>query len=291
MMRSMILVAVVGLLFAQSAAQIDSTSVLEKGGSEFVLPSLNSPLHIIASSYGAVGEYSTDTRSRSVSGYVTLSNAWREYYTLGYANLWLARDDAGGKYFSQHLFSGRASWLLSNDKVALAAHCSYLYEGEIQSFSSAASFSWLGAGGTYWFSPFQYAAGSFSLCLAGGGICAGAYRGIFSFDVGNGIWSTSTAIVNDADFSAPLFSFRQSVSVPLGNESYIVAIGEIGRRGFYFDDDALIVYNQRAIQTDAVTLRGIVRTFPNVFLIPAFDYTVFDEYNVKYGSLGIKVVF
>lgn len=253
--------------------------------------SLPSSLHILASAYGAIGGYSTQTDSRSISGYITLSNAWRDYYTVGYSNLWLESNAAGGKYYSQNLVTARASWLLPGERVALAAHYAYLNEGEIQFYSNPTVFHWAGGGATYWFSPFQFAMTSFSLSLSGGTLVAGAYRGTFSFNVADGIWSTSTVIVNDADFTARLCSFRQSVSVPLGNESFLVASGEIGRRGFYFDDEALVIYNQRSVQTGLFILKGTVQTFDRLYLIPSFEYNSFDGYNVKYGSLGIRIVF
>ncbi len=260
---------------------------------DFQLSSLStpSPLHVIASAFGTAGSYSTQTDSRSFSGYVTFSNAWRDYYTIGYANLWLSSTAAGGKYYSQNLFTGRASWLLPGDRISIAVHYAFLSEGEIQSYSSAATFHWAGGGATYWFSPFQFTAASFSLALSDGGVVAGIYRGIFSLDVGAGIWLTSTVIVNDADFTPSLFSFRQSVSVPLGNDSYIIGSGETGRRGFSFDDEALVIYNQRAIQTAAVGLKAIVRIFDRIYIIPAFEYDALDGYNAKYGSVGIRAVF
>lgn len=277
------LAAVLSLFFMHA----DSTEV--KSPIAFIAPP--SALHVLASAYGAIGGYSTQTDSRSVSGYVTVSNAWRDYYTVGYANLWLERDDAGGKYYSQRLVSARASWLLPGDRISLAAHYAYLDEGAIQNFSTSQVLHWGGAGATYWFSPFQSASTSLSLSLADGELVAGVYRGIFSLNIVNGIWATSTAIITDAEFSPRLFSFRQSVSVPLGNDSFLVASGEAGRRGFYFDDEALIVYNQRSVQTGSFILKGIVQTFNSLYLIPSFEYDLFDEYNVKYGSLGIRIVF
>ncbi len=250
-----------------------------------------SSLHIFASAYGTMGGYSTQTNSRSISGYFTASNAWRDYYTVGYANLWLERDDAGGKYYSQILVTARGSWLLTGDRISLAAHYAYLNEGAIQNFSTAQVLHWAGAGGTYWFSPFQNMSASFSLSVADGKLFAGAYRGIYSLHIVNGIWTSSTVILTDADFSPRFFSFRQSVSVPIGNGSVLIMSGELGRRGFYFDDEALVVYNQRSVQTGSFILKGIVQTFDGLYLIPSFEYNVFDEYNVKYGSLGVRVVF
>ncbi len=253
-------------------------------------PAAPSPWHTIVSAYGAIGGYSTGTDSRSVSAYLTFTNAWLDYYTLGYATLWLERSDAGGKYYSQQLISARGSWFVS-DRVSLAGHYAYLDEGEIQFYSNPAVFHWGGAGGSYWFSPFQVAGTSFTLSFSGGSLIAGMYRAAHSFDVANGIWLTSSAIVTDADWTPRLFSFRQSVSVPLGNDSYLIASGVIGRRGFYLDDEGLIVYNQRSVQTGSIALKGVVSVAEGFYLLPAFEYNLFDEYNVKYGSIGVRAVF
>lgn len=249
-----------------------------------------SQVHVIGSVYAALGRYSTETDSRSLSGYLTISNAWRDYYTLGYATLWLERSDAGGKYYSQHLVSAKGSWLVS-DRIAIAAHYAYLDEGEIQFFSNPATFHWAGGGGSYWFSPFSLVGGSCTISISGGTLVAGMYRAAYAFDVAGGIWLTSTAIVSDAEWTPKLFSFRQSISVPLGNDSYLVAAGNIGRRGFYFDDEGLIVYNQRAVQTAGVALKGIIHTGAGFYILPAFEYNAFDGYNVMYGSLGVRGVF
>lgn len=257
--------------------------------SEYEQPvGLLSPVHVIASTYGTIGTYSTETHSYSISGYATLTNAWRDYYTVGYIDLWLNRSDLGGKYFSQNLFTARGSWLLSGDRVSISTHYAYLDEGEIQSFSNPAVFHWMGAGGQYWFSPFQTIGTSLTLSLSEGTFVAGGYSSFFSFDVGSGIWSTTKLTVTDADFTARLFSLGQEISVPLGNDSYVVARGQFGRRGFFFDDEALIVYNQRAVQTKSFSVKGIIQTFSKLYLIPSLQYDAFDEYDIFYGSIGIR---
>ncbi len=79
--------------------------------------------------------------------------------------------------------------------------------------------------------------------------------------------------------------------MPLGGESFVEVSADIGRRVFYFDDELLLVYNQREIQTGSVLLKGTVKLFPHFFVVPSLEYDVFDSYNVKYGSLGVRVVF
>lgn len=251
---------------------------------------LPSSWHTVATVYGALGRYSTDTDARAASAYITVSNAWRDYYTLGYATLWLERGDSGGKYYSQHALSARGSWFVS-DRISVASHYAYLDEGEIQFYSNPATFHWGGAGASYWFSPFQVVGTSFTLSLSKGSVLARIYRAVHSFDVANGIWLTSSVIVTDAAWTPQLFSFRQLVTLPLGNESYLVAAGDFGRRGFYFDDEGLVIYNHRLVQTAGATLKGIVRIIPTFFVIPAVEYSRFDEYNVFYGSFGIRAVF
>jgi len=249
-----------------------------------------SSLHAIAAMYGTTGGYSTGTDSRSVSGYVTLTNSWLDYYTLGYVLLWLQRGDAGGRYYTQQLMTVSASHAFT-DRVSAAARYAYLKEGEIQYYSDQTEFHFFGAGASYWFSPFALAGFSTSLGLSRGRLTAGCHRGFFSCDVMGGIWVTSSATVTDAEWTPTLFSFRETISVPLGNDSYIVGTGEAGRRGFYFDDEALIMYNQRDIQTQSAILKGIVHVIDGLYLLPALEYDGFDSYSVKYGSFGIRVVF
>lgn len=275
---------VFGLHIPVSKDSLDNPSEYEQ---QIPLPS---PMHGIVSTYGTLGAYSTETHSYSLSGYATLTNAWRDYYTVGYINLWLKRSDLGGKYFSQHLFTARASWLLSGDRVSISTHYAYLDEGEIQSFSNPAVFHWMGASMRYWFSPFHTIGTSLTLSLSEGIFVAGGYSSFLSFDVGSGIWSTTNVTVTDAEFTARLFSLGQGISVPLGNDSYVAAHGEFGRRGFFFDDEALLVYNQRVVQTHSFSLKAIIQTFSKLYLIPSLQYDAFDEYNIFYGSIGIRAV-
>ncbi len=288
-MKTLHIAGLLALLFGRAARAEDST-LSTTSIEPSALVSLPSRWHVVASAYGVLGRYTTDTDSRTLSGYVTLSRNWRDYYTLGYATLWLARNDAGGKYYTQHFLVGRGSWFLT-ERLSAAAHYAYLNEGEIQFYSNPAEFHWAGAGVSYWLSPFQLVGTSFTLSLSAGKVASGSYRAMHSFDVGAGIWLTSSAILTDATWLPRLLSFRQAVSIPLGNDSYIVATGDMGRRGFYFDDEALIVYNQRSVQTGGFIIKGIVHIAGGFYLIPAFDYVVFDEYSVKYGSVGIRAVF
>lgn len=272
---------------------------LSQGEANALLPSIvpqvdettgvASPIHIVASAYGVVGRYSTDTRSRSVSGYVTLSNAWLDYYTIGYNTLWLERD-ADGTYYTQHLGVARASVFLP-PRVTLALHYAYLNEGEIQSFSQRTIFHWMGSGISYWFSPLQVAGTSFTLSLSGGNFAGSIFRGYFSCEVVAGIWSTTTAVLSDASWTPSLFSVHQTISLPLGNENYIVASAGAGRRAFYLDDEALIVYNQRVVLTRCAQLKAIVNVGGGCYLVPSFDFNGHDEYSALYGSLGLRVVF
>jgi hypothetical protein len=210
--------------------------------------------------------------------------------TLGFSTLWLERSDAGGKYYSQQLASARALVFVS-DRISLSGHYAYLNEGEIANYSGAAMFHWLGGGANYWFSYLAYVGTSFSISLSKGNVASSAFRGWYSLDLGGGIWATSMALVTGAEWAPLLFAFRQAVSVPLGNDSYIIAWADIGRRGFYFDDESLVAYNQREIQTGAYAVKSIIRIVNNVYAIPSFELDAFDDYTVKYGSLGVRVIF
>jgi hypothetical protein len=219
-----------------------------------------------------------------------LSDEWKDYYTLGFATLWLDRDDLGGKYYSQELVLGRASWLLGYQTNLFASYA-YLHEGEIASYSSPATFHFAGGGGSYWLSPTEQIGASAVVSLSEGKIQSENLRGFFSFHIAEGIWATSMATFSKAKWTPSLFVFRQSVSVPLGGDSYLAASADFGRHAFYFDDELLLVYNQRAVQTGYYLLKGTIRIFDQFYLIPSFEYNVFDEYKVKYGSLGARIMF
>ncbi len=276
-----------GLLLANSAAFDSSSTGVSPPETDLVTPP---SLHVVASAYGSVGSYTTDTRSKSASAYITLSNEWRDYYTVGFASLWLERDDMGGKYYSQQLLAGRGSWLL-DPQTNLFGVYAYLHESEIVSYSSSASFHLLGGGGSYWFSLTEVAGGAIVASTSQGKLQSGAARGFFSFHLTEGVWLTSAATYTKAQWTPSMFVFRQSVSVPLGGENHLVASADIGRRAFFFDDDLLIVYNQRSVQTGSYVLKGTIRVFDHFYVIPLLQYDTFDDYQVKYGSLGLRVVY
>ena len=279
------------LAVALSFSSVQGDSSFHSTDSESNEPlGITSPLHVLTSAYGTLGSYSTSTDTRSLSSYVTLTNSWRDYYTLGFSALWLQRSDAGGKYYSQQVATARALAFVT-DQISLSGHYAYLNEGEIANYSGAAVFHWLGGGANYWFSYWSYVGTSISISLSKGNLAASAFRGWYSLDLGGGIWATSMAVVTGAEWAPYLFTFRQVVSVPLGNESYIIGWADIGRRGFYFDDESLVAYNQREIQTGAYAVKGIVKIVKNVYAIPSFELGSFDDYTVKYGSLGIRVIF
>ncbi len=283
------LFGMVGLMLTHAYIGLDSSSSVGTPGPDVRVPTF-SPLHIVASAYGSLGSYSTDTRSRSASTYFTLSNSWQDYYTVGFATLWLERDDAGGKYYSQQLVSARASWLFDY-RTNLSVHYGYLHEGEIASFSAPSTFHFVGGGVHYWFSPTAVAGTSATLSLSESKLQSSTFRASFSFQPVEGFWVTSTATVGEAQWAPRLFVFRQSLSVSLGGESSLQASADIGRRVFHFDDELLVAYNQREIQTGYFLLKGTVKLFPHFFVVPSFEYDAFDSYNSKYGSLGLRVVF
>jgi hypothetical protein len=282
------ILSLLALVLSASSAAGDSARATDglDAASTVEIPS---PLHFLASAYGTLGGYSTSTDSRSYSGYVTLTNAWRDYYTLGFSSLSL-KSSGAGKFYSQDVVTARASLFVS-DRVALVGHYGYLFEGEISSYSSSAVFHWIGGGANYWFSYFSLAGISSSAAITGGKVVSSAFRGWYSFDVLNGIWASSLVVVTASDWSPRLFSFRQVVTVPVGNESSIIGWADVGRRGFYFDDESLIMYNQRSILRGSFVVKAIVRIVGGVYAIPLLQYDTLDDYDVKYASLGIRVVF
>lgn len=275
------------LLAFHTDVQDSSAAPGEPGGPGTELPAT---LHFLGSAYGTLGRYSTDTRSRTASAYVTLSEAWQDYYTAGYSRLWLERDDAGGRYYTQHLAVARASVFLP-PRITLALHYAYLDEGEIQRFSQRTVFHWMGGAASYWFSPFLVAGTSSTLSLSGGTIASGIVRAFCSFEVAAGIWSTTTAVVSDVTWTPPLFSVHQTISVPLGANHRAVVSAGLGRRAFYFDDETLVMYNQRVVQTGFVQVRVTVNVVGGFSFIPAFEYNAHGEYSALYGSVGVRAVF
>jgi hypothetical protein len=247
-------------------------------------------LHFVASTYGSIGQFTTDTKSRSISGYFTISNSWRDYYTAGFASLWLERDDAGGKYYAQQLASLRASWFFGY-RLNVAVHYAYLNEGEIAFYSNPAIFHFLGAGGDYWFSPAQVIGTSFTVSLSERKLRSQAYRGYYSFNIGHDIWLNSKVVVTKTEWTPTLLSIKELLSFRLGGDNHLTASAEIGRRAFYFDDDNLIVYNQRVVQTGTYTIKGTIRLTDFLYVIPALEYGVHDEYKTTHGSLGLKAIF
>jgi len=281
------LLTLAGFLLASPIAADDSTAITQDYVQESQPPSAR---HFVASAYSSLGYYSTDTRSRSASGYLTMSNGWKDYYTLGFAPLWLVRDDLGGKYYSQELVTARGSWLIDY-RVNLTAFYGYLHEGAIANYSSAAVFHFAGGTGSYWFSPTENAGAGVLLSASAKKIQSEAVRGFFSLHIADGVWATSTATFSKAKWTPSLFVFRQSVSVPLGGDNYIMASVDFGRRAFYFDDDLLLVYNQREVQVGHYLVNGTIRLFGEFYAIPSFEYNKFDGYNVAYGSIGFRIVY
>jgi hypothetical protein len=195
-----------------------------------------------------------------------------------------------GKYYSQQLLAGRGSWQL-NPRANLFGVYAYLHESEIVSYSSSASFHFLGGGGSYWFSLTEVTGGAIVASISQGKLQSGAGRGFFSFHFTEGVWLTSAATYTKAQWTPSMFVFRQSVSVPLGGENYLVASADIGRRAFFFDDELLIVYNQRNVQTGYYLLKGTFQLLDHLYVIPSFEYNLFDDYEVKYGSVGLRFVY
>lgn len=253
-----------------------------------VEPSVSST-HFLTSAYVTGGSYSTKTRSRSVGFYATQTEAWLDYYTVGYERLWLERDDAGGRYYTQELVTARASWWLGQGFGA-AVHYAYLHEGEITDYSPPATFHLFGGGANYWPSGSITVGSSFTLVYDNSALQATILRAGVAVHIGSGIWSTTSTLTTKTQWTPRLLTIRQALHVPLGGESSLLARADVGRRVFYFDDDLLLLNNQRTVQTGDYQIKATVRLFDRYFLVPAISYTVSEEYDVTYGSLGLKIV-
>lgn len=280
-----VILAVMGGMMAFGPAAADSFNEVPPEAVQMTQASV----HILASAFVSLGLYSTSTRSKAASAFVTLSDSWLDYYTIGFQLLRLERDDKGGSYFSQQLVPMSASRYLGGG-TGVAVHYAFLREGEITDFSAASSFHFFGAGASHWFSAGLVAGSSFTLSLSAGRISSSAIRGGLSFHVGGGLWTTSSVITTKAEWGERLLSFRQGISVPLGNASSARASVVIGRRIFYFDDELLIIYNQREAHKIILGLGGSIRLSEAWFLFPSFEYNVFDGYRVFYGTVGIRAI-
>jgi hypothetical protein len=281
-----LLLGMVGLMLSHVHGGPDSIQAFETTEAEVNIPSL-SLLHVVASTYGSLGWYSTGTQSQSASAYVTMNKAWQDFYTLGFSSLWLNSDDAGGNYYQQQLLSARASWLFAY-RVNLSVHYGFLNEGEIQGYSSASRVHFFGGGAHYWFSPIAVAGGSFTLSLSEGTVQSNSTSGSIAFYLGGGVWSTTMMTTGKATWSQRLFVARQTVSVSFEGENVIEATADVGRRVFHFDDQLLVAYNQRDIQTGHYLLKGVVQLTSQLFVVPSFEYNTFDDYNVRYASVGLR---
>jgi len=247
-------------------------------------------IHLLPSAYGSFGSYSTGTRSRSASAYLTLSDSWRDYYTVGFSTLWLERDDAGGRYYTQGVATARASWFLGT-RISVSAHYAYLHEGEIASYSPPTDFHLSGIGGSYWFSYNTVVGASGTIALSSGSAQAMIARAVFSHHLGAGFWTTSTVTTGNTRWTPAVAAWRQSLVIPLGGEHSIVASADIGRSVFYFDDELLVVYNQREVQTRFFQLKGVICILERTYLLPSLEYDEFESYNVTYASVGVRMVF
>lgn len=252
--------------------------------------SSETPVNIIASTYFSLGSYSTSTRSTSPSVFVTISDSWRHYHTLGYQSLWLSQDDLGGKYYTQNMISLRSAWQLS-PWVGLSGHYAYLREGDITDFSSATIFHIAGASGSYWFSSEFMVGGASTIILEKSKHSGTSLAVVFSGHLTSGLWATTRLTISQSSWTPKLLGIRETFALPIGNGSSITSYLDFGRRVFYFDDLLLVVYNQRDVQTFGAGLKASICIFESWYLLPSVEYDVFDPYSVSYLSLGLRTIF
>jgi hypothetical protein len=246
-------------------------------------------VNVIATVLFSLGSYSTATSSHNRSAYLTLNESWRSYYTLGFHSLELRREDQGGAYYFQQFFTARVSHLLTNALNA-GVHYAYLHENAFTVFPSS-SFHIFGMRGTYWLSHSDALGASLTMSISGSNVQTKIAQIAYTTRIVDGLWGTSVLSLSDAVWTSRLLAFRQNISIPFEDGIFLWASGGIGRRVFYFDDELLILYNQREVQTGNISFGASVKIFDQFYILPTLERDIFTDYSVTYGSVGLRAVF
>ncbi|MBI5215420.1 MAG: hypothetical protein HY960_06665 [Ignavibacteriae bacterium] len=269
--------------------------------------SAQSDVRIHSSVFYSYGSYSTATVSKSVNTFLTLEHQKKNFYTFGYHWLSFSRDDVGLNYFSEYAFIGKGSMRLGN-RVSGALFYSYNYQSEIEDISNPFIFHAFGGSFGYWLNydasvGFTYSGAiqiSETNTSRGNGrnqstttsdYAVNNYSGHFIYNLGSGIWITTSAIASDSKWAGNFLFVRQNINVSLGKYTRMnVSVG-FGRRTFYFDEDLLLLYNQPEVQTGGYMLGGTIGITKNFNIAPSFEYDTFDSYTITYGSIGFRYSF
>ncbi|MBI3193811.1 MAG: hypothetical protein HYZ34_04980 [Ignavibacteriae bacterium] len=264
-------------------------------------------VRIHTSAFYSYGLYSTMTVSKSVNTFLTLEHQRRNFYTVGYHWLSFSRDDIGKDYFTEYSFLGKGtSWFGSR----INASVFYAYNHQSAIDSNSFTYHAFGANGNYWFSGsaivgFTYS-GAIQIIetdtLKGNGYrrnqstttsdyAVNNYSGHLSYNLGSGIWVTTSAIVSDSRLTGQFLFVRQNASVSLGKYTRVNVSAGFGRRTFYFDEDLLLLYNQPEVQTGGYMLGGTIGISKHFNIAPSFEYDTFDSYTITYSSLGFRYSF
>ncbi len=269
------------------------------------LDSSQSTIRFHSSAFYSYGNYSTMTVSKSANVFVTLEHQKKNYFTAGYHWLSFSRDDVGQDYFTEYAFIGKATSWFSN-RVSASVFYAYNHQSEIQNYTEPFLFHTFGVNGNYWLSGSAFAGFTYSGAIQiqesnvrGNGnqstkqsdYAVNNYSGHFSFNLGSGIWLTTSAIASDSKWAGKYFFLRENISVSLGKYTRVNVSAGFGRRTFYFDEELLLLYNQPEVQTGGFMLGGTIGITKSFNIAPSFEYDVLDSYNITYGSLGFRYTF
>ena len=272
--------------------------------------SVKSPLYIHGSSYYSVGTYSTSTISKSLNTYLTVEQPKKWFSTLSYQELTFSRDDMGDNYFNQYILLGKAGlWL--NNRINLSGFFAYNFQSGMAYYfngfkynSQDFIFTVYGGNANYWFNRstavgFSYSGGirktsdwSFTNPYTLNETSERAFDNYslhFYCNVYKSIWSQTTGTVTYAKWAGQYFMFRENISTNLTDYLRVnVSVG-IGRRAFYFDDELLVMYNPPDVQKACYVVGASIGITKNIFVFPSFEYDAFDDYLIRYGTIGFRI--
>ncbi|TAK67644.1 MAG: hypothetical protein EPO24_00280 [Bacteroidetes bacterium] len=282
----------------QDIEGIDTTTVLYPSAS----PALSWRVH--GSAFYSLGSYTTNTISRNTSAFITLEHNKRSFYSAGYQTISFSRDDLGQNYFLEYTLFGKGLWWLG-DRLNASLYYAYDHQNEIPYYFPQFTFNVFGVSAQYWFNQ------STALGASYAGALQTSETELFSFfgnssaretdyavhiasahivhSIGSGIWLSTSAIVTDAKWAGTFFYARENIHVRLGKYTSLKASAGLGRRAFYLDEELLLLFDQPEVQTGGFSLGSVIGITENIGILPAIEYDLFDDYNITYGSLGVRI--
>ncbi len=264
-----------------------------------------SPLYLHGSSYYSVGNYSTSTVSKSLNTYISLEKPKQWFLTGSYLELTFSRDDMGDNYFNQYILLGKAGVWIDN-RTNASAFYAYNFQSGIKYYTEDFIFKIYGGNANYWFNKST----AVGISYVGGTMTTREFDVSslsmnkkttehsldntsihFYYNIYKSLWSHSTGTLTYAKWAGQFFMFRENLSFNVTDYLRVNASAGIGRRAFYFDEDLLVMYNQPDVQTASYVVGASIGVTKKIHIIPSFQYDEFDDYIVRYGTVGVRVTF